>query len=232
MLESLQSNIEFMETTYITINYLLGKTKTSITWVALWSHYSETFKTIAPIIFPRLDFSHSFSIDARLSELQNFFKKYGRYWPFKRVVTSKVRTIIFHLMANNSENFRISRHDIIYFFHIFSAINLIFDISLSLKYLCFFPSVTSPFCYLSCLFVCLFVIYSGKFLQYKCTGLPGSPWLSYSNFILITYYIISCLSNKTFINITTIWIWKTCTWIYIYIVRMTSWFTEKIFTKQ
>ena len=52
------------------------------------------------------------------------------------------------------------------------------------------------------------------------------------NFILITYYIKSCLSNKTFINITTIWIWKTYTWIYIYIVRMTSWFTEKIFTKQ
>ena len=24
-------------------------------------------------------------------------------------------------------------------------------------------------------FVCLFVIYSGKFLQYKCTGLSGSP---------------------------------------------------------
>ena len=37
--------------------------------------------------------------------------------------------------------------------------------------------------------VCFFVIYSGKFLQYKCTGLPGSPDL------LCTLHVLQ--HNKT-----------------------------------
>ena len=36
---------------------------------------------------------------------------------------------------------------------------------------------------------CLVVIYSGKFLQYKCTGLPGSPDKVTLYFTLMTYYI-------------------------------------------
>ena len=55
-----------------------------------WLYYIHSLKTIMPIISHDYIFSHSLSIDARQSELQNFFNKYGEYLPFKKVMTLKV----------------------------------------------------------------------------------------------------------------------------------------------
>ena len=64
-----------------------------------------------------------------------------------------------HKIANLiTQKLRFSSHDVINFFHIFSTINLIFDISLSLKCLDFSPSVTLPFI--------IFLIFSPVFIIY------------------------------------------------------------------
>ena len=52
-------------------------------------------------------------------------------------------------------------------------------------------------------FVCFFVIYSGKFLQIKCTGLPGSPDL------LCTLHVL--------LHIKTIYTFKIDSKIHTYI---------------